>query len=102
MVKDDKMKTKKEPVLLFWSGGKDSALALHEISRQEVLQVALLTTLTEEFDRVGMHGVREELLEAQVRSLGMAVEKAWIPPACSNAEYEARTEASLVRFKQRG
>jgi len=96
------MRTKKESVVLFWSGGKDCALALHEISKHETYQVILLTTVTEEFDRVGMHGVREELLEAQVRSLGLTVEKVRIPPACSDTEYEARTETSLTRLKELG
>lgn len=50
--------------MLLWSGGKDSALALHELRRAgEYAVAALLTTVTEEYDRVSMHGVRRTLLE---------------------------------------
>ena len=66
--------------LVCWSGGKDSALALHLARRRaDVEVVGLLTTFSQEFDRVSMHGVRRELLEAQAESLGLPVRKVFLP-----------------------
>ncbi|HEY3203528.1 MAG TPA: diphthine--ammonia ligase [Thermoanaerobaculia bacterium] len=66
--------------LVCWSGGKDSALALHETRRRgDGDVVGLLTTLSAEFDRVSMHGVRRELLEMQATALGLPVEKVLLP-----------------------
>lgn len=66
--------------LVCWSGGKDSALALWLARSRPDLEVAgLLTTFSEEFDRVSMHGVRRELLEAQADSLGLPVWKVFLP-----------------------
>ena len=62
------------PVVMSWSGGKDSALALHELRGDPRYQVvALMTSVSEEFRRISHHGVREELLEAQA-------EADWRPP----------------------
>lgn len=86
-----------------WSGGKDSALALQEIIRARRYSVkALLTTVTEEFDRISMHGVRRTLLSAQASSLGLPVEEVWIPKNSSNEVYEARMRELLTRYKDRG
>jgi uncharacterized protein (TIGR00290 family) len=93
----------KEQVLFCWSGGKDSCMALHELrcdARYEI--AALLTTVTETYDRISMHGVRRELLERQAAALGLPIEIVWIPAACVNAEYEARMEAALMQWKARG
>ena len=85
-----------EPVILAWSGGKDSALALWALRQDPRWRVVrLLTTVTEGYDRISMHGVRRELLRAQARAVGLPVTEVLIPPACSNAEYEARMEAAL-------
>jgi uncharacterized protein (TIGR00290 family) len=90
-------------ILLSWSGGKDSALALREIIRNKEHGVrALLTTVTEDFDRISMHGVRRSLLIAQASSLGIPVEEVWIPKDASNEAYEARMKAVLTRYKDRG
>jgi uncharacterized protein (TIGR00290 family) len=92
-----------EPVLFCWSGGKDSCLALHELRRDPLREVvALLTTVTEGYDRISMHGVRRVLLERQAASLGLPLEIVTIPPACVNTEYEARMEAMLAKWKARG
>lgn len=89
--------------MLSWSGGKDSALALQEIIRARRYSVkALLTTVTEEFDRISMHGVRRTLLSAQASSLGLPVEEVWIPKNSSNEVYEARMRELLTRYKDRG
>jgi len=92
-----------EPVLFCWSGGKDSCLALHELRREPLREVAaLLTTVTEMYDRISMHGVRRELLERQAAALGLPLEIVTIPPKCANADYEARIEAALLKWKERG
>ncbi|MDA8104443.1 MAG: hypothetical protein M0Z71_03595, partial [Nitrospiraceae bacterium] len=60
-----------ERILFAWSSGKDSAMALHTLMKDRRYEVAaLLTTVTEEYDRVSMHGVRRELLERQADSIG--------------------------------
>lgn len=78
-------------------------MALHELRRDARYEIAgLLTTVTETYDRISMHGVRRELLERQAVALGLPLEIVWIPPACANTEYEARMEAALLRWKARG
>src|SRR6266699_1073833 len=85
-----------EPVLVAWSGGKDSALALQEILGAGRYRVAaLLTTVTGEYDRISMHGVRRTLLHRQAESLGLPLEEVVISPSASNDEYEARMGAAL-------
>lgn len=75
--------------LVSWSSGKDSAYALWEIRRQEGIEiVGLLTTLTEAYGRVSMHGVREEILDRQAASVGLPCRKVRIPAGCVNADYE--------------
>lgn len=94
-------------VLFSWSGGKDSALALHEVLRDDRYEVtALLTTLAEGFRRVSHHGVREELLDRQAEAIGLPLEKVYFPVhpthACTNAEYEDIMGRVLRRFKEQG
>jgi len=75
---------------LSWSGGKDSALALWTLRRAQLEPDALLTTVTEGYDRISMHGVRRELLARQAKALGIPLVEVVIPPACVNDVYEAR------------
>src|SRR5579859_7575033 len=92
-----------EPILFCWSGGKDSALALHTLLRQnEVHVAALLTTVTEGYERISMHGVRRELLLRQAESLCLPLHEVFIPPQCVNAIYEARMEEALRLFFKQG
>jgi uncharacterized protein (TIGR00290 family) len=85
-----------EPVLFCWSGGKDSAMALHLLlQRSDTHVVALLTTITEGYERISMHGVRRELLHRQVQSIGLPLHEVRIPPQCVNPIYEARMEEAL-------
>jgi len=77
-------------VALSWSGGKDSALALWTLRRQALQPEALITTVTEGYDRISMHGVRRELLARQADALGTPLVEIAIPPACVNEVYEAR------------
>ncbi len=79
-----------ERVLLSWSGGKDSSLALSALRTDpETEVVGLLTSITSEYERVSIHGVRRSLLRAQARALGLQLYEFTIEPACSNQEYEA-------------
>jgi len=82
-------------VALSWSGGKDSALALLALREAGTEPVVLLTTLTEDYDRVSMHGVRGELLRAQARAAGVELVEVGIPAACPNEVYERRMAAAL-------
>jgi len=88
-----------EKVLFTWSGGKDSVLALYEIQKKDDQEVvALLTTLTEGYDRISMHGVRSILLEHQANSLGLPIEKVYISKNSSNEEYEAKMREVLQKY----
>lgn len=90
-------------LLFSWSSGKDSALALHEILKSGQYEVAaLLTTLTVDYDRVSMHGVRRVLLEAQAAALGLPLEKIWIRPNATNADYETQMRQTLERYHAAG
>src|SRR5216683_4143436 len=92
-----------EDVLFCWSGGKDSAMALHALRMARECRItALLTTITEEYDRISMHGVRRALLERQAESLGLPLHLVLIPPQCINATYEARMKEALEQHIVRG
>jgi diphthamide synthase (EF-2-diphthine--ammonia ligase) len=89
--------------LIAWSSGKDSAWALHETRRAGDCEiVGALTTVTETFGRVSMHGVREELLMAQLASAGLEPIIVPIPYPCPNEVYEARMAAALADAKTAG
>jgi uncharacterized protein (TIGR00290 family) len=90
--------------LLFgWSGGKDSALALYEtLKNKEYQVVSLLTTVTEDYDRISMHGVRRSLLERQAESIGLPLHQVLIPKDCSNEIYAAKMTEALNKFKPKG
>jgi len=86
-----------------WSSGKDSAYALHVARRTDVVEiVGVLSTLTEGLGRVSMHGVREELLDLQVSSLGLPCTKVWIPVSCSNELYGTRMGKALEGLRATG
>lgn len=93
----------KQPVAMAWSGGKDSALALYRLLSDERSDVrCLLTTVTEEYDRISMHGVRRSLLEAQAAALGLPLVRVDIPPTCSNEQYAAAMGTALGALKAQG
>ena len=93
----------RESIALSWSGGKDSTLALHELRASGLYDVqVLLTTVTREYERISIHGVRRVLLEQQTKSLGVPLEIAFIPPACPNDEYERSFGEALERCRSRG
>ena len=92
-----------EPVLMCWSGGKDSAVALHAVLQDPTLKVeALLTTVTEGYERISMHGVRRILLEQQAAAIGLPLEQVRIPIHASNAVYEEAMRQLLLRYQARG
>lgn len=93
-----------QKVLFCWSSGKDSALALSEIlsCRDIYSVVSLLTTVTEDYDRVSMHGVRNDLLEQQSASLNIPLHKVIIQKDSTNDDYEAKMRDVLHLFKKQG
>jgi len=89
--------------LIAWSSGKDSAWALHEVRRGGAYDViAALTTITDTFKRVSMHGVRQEVLTAQLEAAGLPMILVPIPYPCPNEVYEARMAAALANAKAAG
>jgi uncharacterized protein (TIGR00290 family) len=92
-----------EKVLFSWSGGKDSALALYEIKKRQDLEiVSLITTITEDYDRISMHGVRRVLLESQAESLGLPLYKIFISKRSSDEEYGHKMKETLTHFSRLG
>lgn len=93
----------KEQVLFCWSGGKDSALALHRLRSDERYDVvALLTTYNEHYQRVSMHGVSLALSELQARSIGLPLEKVFVSERSSNEEYSRKMAERMLAYKERG
>ena len=88
--------------LIAWSSGKDSAWALHVARARGSEVIGALTTITDEFARVSMHAVREELLDAQVAAAGLAGWKVRIPWPCPNEIYEARMADAIARARADG
>lgn len=94
--------------LIAWSSGKDSAWALHEVRRTGACRtgacevVGALTTVTDMFERVSMHGVRQDILMAQFEAAGLPATLVSIPYPCSNDIYEARMAAALAEAKMAG
>jgi uncharacterized protein (TIGR00290 family) len=89
--------------IVSWSSGKDSAYALHEIRRSGAFElVGLLTTVSSEFDRVSMHGVREALLDRQAAAVGLPCHKIRIPSPCPNEVYEREMVEALALWRGDG
>jgi uncharacterized protein (TIGR00290 family) len=95
--------TAKKPLVISWSGGKDSCFALHEIQKTSTFQVAaLLTTITRDYDRISMHGVRRSLLEQQASSLGQQLKTVSISKDAGNEEYESNMSQVLMDYRESG
>jgi diphthamide synthase (EF-2-diphthine--ammonia ligase) len=89
-------------MLLSWSGGKDAAWTLHALrQRYDIEVVGLVTTITDEYERIAMQGIRVELLHAQARATGLPVIEARMPRAADNARYEAAFADALQRAQAR-
>ena len=92
----------KTRVALAWSGGKDSSLALAALRSDPALEViALLTTVTGDFDRISIHGVRRAILDAQVQAIGLPLIESVIPPGATNAIYEQALADALAELRRR-
>jgi uncharacterized protein (TIGR00290 family) len=104
----------REKVVLSWSGGKDSAMALYELRRSgEYDVVSLLTTVASEYNRVSHHGVRASLLEAQAAAIGLPLQKLSISTSSAHLcrtdsndgvmqEYERLMTETMLRYKAGG
>lgn len=90
-----------DPIVMSWSGGKDSALALAALRGNPAFEpVALLTTVTSGYERVSIHGVRRDLLHAQAGALRLPLHEARLEPACSNEAYEAAFASALDEVRR--
>lgn len=94
---------KKVKVVMSWSGGKDSALALSELLRSsEIEVVGLLTTISLPYDRVTMHGVRRSLVQRQAERIGLPLYIVWLPPNPSNEVYDNLMGKAVFQLKLQG
>jgi uncharacterized protein (TIGR00290 family) len=88
------------PILLSWSGGKDAAWTLHALRQNGDFDVvALVTTVTEGYERIAMHGIRREILHAQAQAAGLPVIEARLPQQADNATYESSFAAALLQAR---
>ncbi len=83
-----------------WSSGKDSSLALYYILKQKEYDVSkLITTVNEDYERVSMHGLREDLLDEQAKSLGLSLEKIKLPAQVSMDSYNKSMKSAIGQLK---
>ncbi len=91
-----------DKVLVGWSGGKDSALALYEALKSGMDVAGLVTTMTREYDRVSIHGIRRRLLELQAESLGFPIEEMNLEKGAADKDYEKEFLAIMRSYRNRG
>ena len=96
-----------EKLVLSWSGGKDSAMALHALLRDDRYEVVgLLTSVAAEYKRISIHGVREDLLELQAESIGLPLDRLYLPSdsglPCTNERFEELMRDTLQRYCDAG
>jgi uncharacterized protein (TIGR00290 family) len=93
----------KQNLLFCWSGGKDSAMALHELMKSDKYNVqAVLTTVTEDYDRISMHGVRTVLLEEQAKGMNLHLERVMIAKQATDEDYNEKMRSVLNKYKSQG
>lgn len=89
------------PAVFNWSGGKDSTLALHRVLAAKKFEIKyLLTTMSEQYQRISMHGVREALLEQQAASIGIPLKKIYLPEHATMEAYNAAMQKALQALKE--
>ena len=92
----------KQKAVISWSGGKDSSLSLYELQKTNDYEIdGFLTTVSVDYNRISMHGVRVELLERQVDSLGYDLHKIYLNKSATNEEYETKLKVALLEFRER-
>lgn len=92
----------REPVLLAWSSGKDSAFALHLLRGRDVDVVGLLSTINADVDRVAMHAVRLSLLREQADAVGLPLVEVRIPSPCPDEVYGTAMSRALATAREQG
>jgi uncharacterized protein (TIGR00290 family) len=93
----------KEKILLFWSGGKDSALALHHLKKDPSYEiVGLITTFDREKNTVRFHGIPDTLIIDQSKMLKLPLQRIFLPHECSNEEYTEHVGKILAIFARKG
>lgn len=93
----------KEPILLSWSGGKDSAMTLWELRKGGDYDVThLITTISECDQQIPMHGIKRKLLESQAKAIGLPLTIIELPKPCPNETYVERMHAALLPFREQG
>ncbi|MFD2565829.1 Dph6-related ATP pyrophosphatase [Pseudotenacibaculum haliotis] len=86
-----------------WSSGKDSALALYKTLQQKEYEIGtLLTNINQEYSRVSMHGLHENLLDAQAENIGLPLQKLYFPADVTMELYNQKMHEELTKFKQKG
>jgi uncharacterized protein (TIGR00290 family) len=96
----DPIRSRPEPIVLSWSGGKDSSLALAALQHDERFEVvALLTSVTRDYDRVSIHGVRRALLHAQAKGVGLPLFELTLDAPSSNEAYESAFRLAVERLR---
>ncbi len=100
---DNQTANDKEKILLFWSGGKDSALALHYLKQDPKFEVVgLVTTFDREKNAVKFHGIPDSLVIDQAKMLKLPLQRIFLPSNCSNEEYIDHVGKILAIFSKRG
>jgi len=90
-------------VFLNWSSGKDAALSLFLLQKDNTLNVAqLVTTLSSKYNRVSMHGLREELLDQQIAQLKIPLQKLYLPESVSMKDYNAMMDTLFLDLAKEG
>ncbi|MEZ8217292.1 MJ0570-related uncharacterized domain-containing protein [Candidatus Fervidibacteria bacterium JGI MDM2 SSWTFF-3-K9] len=90
-------------VVMAWSGGKDSAMALARVFANDDFEVVgLLTTISMPYDRVTMHGVRRSLVQRQAERIGLPLHIVWLPPEPSNEVYDNLMSEAMLKLKAKG
>ena len=93
----------KEKILLFWSGGKDSALALHYLKKDPRYEIiGLVTTFDREKNSVRFHGIPDSLIIDQAKMLKLPLQRIFLPAECSDEDYKEHVGKILAVFSKRG